>query len=285
MSLSKDLCLKGIDALDSPAQEALNRVAVKMSDPIRGGLCATLVKYAPQHVGYGSKTSLLLSLIAGISALSGERPSYAEQLLLSGRGGASGIGCHTFLKGGVVWDGGHARSSVNTLLPSALRTSAIAPPPLLGRWPFPAEWSVFTALSQEERVAGEDELRIWRENTPVERSVALETISCIAHGVIPAIAISHLESLCDSLIQLHTMGFKKAELEARSPTVQNLLNELHRQKFAAGLSSLGPLIYIIIKGDAKDTDAALRKTVSKFSVRLDGPFKGINYGHRIKRGG
>ena len=184
-----------------------------------------------------------------------------------------------------MWDGGHARSSVNTLLPSALRTSAIATPPQLGRWPFPTEWSVFTALSQDERVAGGDEQRIWRENTPVDRSVALETISCIAHGIIPAIAIGHLDSLCDSLIQLHAMGFKQAELRARSPTVQNLLNALHHQKFAAGLSSLGPLIYVIVKGDAKDIDAALRRTVSKFNVRLDGPFRGINHGHRIKRGG
>lgn len=66
----KRVRLSGISHLDVPARQDLENVVSRLSRTTEGaGFCAHLEQVAEQHVGFGTKTSLCLSLIAAISAL------------------------------------------------------------------------------------------------------------------------------------------------------------------------------------------------------------------------
>ena len=155
----------------------------------------------PQHVGLGSKTSLILaSLVAYSINFDLDIPKTTLQQL-SGRGGASGVGLHAFFSGGFVIDAGHAQSSCRLLGPSSsLRPSGI--PTLLVRLEVPAAWQVYLVLPSGVRRFGGNELKFFTENTPIAEAEVLRTLAILYHGIAPAIANSDIDALRESLALL-----------------------------------------------------------------------------------
>ena len=123
---------------------------------------ALVLKSAPpQHVGFGSKTTLSLALIAGVNAFMSIGWSVEQMQKLSGRGAASGVGIHSFFSGGVIWDIGHRADAAKALLPSG-STTVTGIPPLAARIPFPGAWRVMLVLPAERPMTGPEEIRIFR---------------------------------------------------------------------------------------------------------------------------
>src|ERR1043166_7966777 len=102
--------IQGLENLDregiSDVHELFDRLKPALGEI---GVRVIIRSVPPQHVGFGSKTSLLLGLTAGVNALTAYNWSQQEMQRLSGRGGASGVGIHAFFTGGVVWDAGHPK--------------------------------------------------------------------------------------------------------------------------------------------------------------------------------
>jgi len=71
------------------------------------------------HCGFGSKTSLLLSVAQLINHLFELRLSHAELINITGRGGTSGVGINLFENGGFVVDNGHVYKHGQPFLPSS----------------------------------------------------------------------------------------------------------------------------------------------------------------------
>ena len=95
-----------------------------------------LPNWISPHVGLGHKTQTVLAVaIASLSA-SSIAHTRDEVIRLSGRGGTSGAGIHSFVGGGVVLDGGHqfGPNGKTTFAPSSAATH-IPPPPLIARVP------------------------------------------------------------------------------------------------------------------------------------------------------
>ena len=199
----------------------------------------------PQHVGLGSKTALLLATGLVCNAVAGYPLVRSDLVTMCGRGGASGIGIHTVFLGGFVVDGGHRMDGDSRFSPS----SSIKPrslPPLSVRLQFPPHWRIHLFLPKGRRYHGHEEVRLFQEHTPIRACEVYLVMSSVYHGIVPAIAERDLAALSIAMRAIHRTGFKRREIKAQSNVVQTLLHRLHADStIAAGMSSLGPLVYAI----------------------------------------
>lgn len=271
----------GADALDLRAQEDLVRIVEKLKairDQVR--FRATVKATPQQHVGLGSKTALTLSFIAGANAFCKLGLAEHEMQHLSGRGAASGIGVHAFFRGGVLWDAGHRADATTRLSPSS-KEAATAIPPLIARVPFPHEWCVALILPDDSKSSGEDEIIFFDNNTPVPKLEALESMAILYHGVLPAFVLKDYEAMATALSGLHNIGFKNRELQRCNIRTRTLLEALHRQRLAAGLSSMGPLLYVIFPRSDRSRLQLIEGVCSRVGARFLGVAEAWNDGYRV----
>ena len=212
----------------------------------------------PQHVGLGSKTALLLAAGLACNAAAGGPLPPAELVRMSGRGATSGVGVNTSFTGGFVVDGGRrADRGSGSFGPSSAGGAGIAPPALV-RLEFPAEWRIHLFLARGVRYCGRDEAAFFEANTPIATTDVWEVLAAVYHGLAPAVAEADLTALKVALAKLHTVGFKRREVDGQSRAVGRLLELLCNDLgMAAGMSSLGPLVYAITAaGDGRTRDMA-----------------------------
>ena len=280
---SKQTLIAGLDLLDQPARIEAEKVlsAFRSLQKDCPELHLGIRRAPPQHAGFGTKTALLLSVLAAANRAAGAGLSAPEIQRLSGRGGASGVGIHLFFVGGFLCDLGHPNPEDAPFAPS----SAVNParvPPLACRFDTPSTWRFLLMLPQGKRLAGKEETQFFQKATPLPRIEVLEAIAAMYHGVVPAVLNADIATLGSSLKILHSIGFKRRELDAQSEAVRRTYYRLSLTPgLAAGLSSLGPLIYAAV--DARDshaTEAASRICAEEGGAFL-GVFSGRNTGHEI----
>ena len=233
--------------------------------------------HAPQHVGLGTKTALKLAVVSAYHRLVETPTDRAAQQRLSGRGGASGIGIHGFFEGGVLWDVGKPAEAVEALLPSGAGL-ATSTPTLMMRQAFPSSWRVGLCLPRAQRSHGEDERRFFEANTPIPRDEALETMVLLYHGVLPAFRQADIALLASSLAAVSQTGFKRLEIERCGVPVLKLLGDLGARGYAAGMSSMGPLVYVIFAADDERAPDEIAETCAIHDAEWLGSCCGLNRG-------
>jgi beta-ribofuranosylaminobenzene 5'-phosphate synthase len=274
--------IHGLEVLDAEGKADLGQVIERMTND-RGELHlrAVLKAAPPQHVGFGSKTALSLALIAGVNAFKSIGWPVEHMQKLSGRGAASGVGIHSFFTGGIIWDIGHRADAAKQLLPSG-STTETGIPPLGVRIPFPDAWRVVLVLPAERPMTGQEEINFFVENAPVPKVEALSTMAALYHGVLPAILLRDYSALASALAEVHRFGFKARELGRWSPQLQMALAALSKGEFAAGLSSVGPLIYVILPGDDPAASDTVRAICAGLTTRMLTVVRGWNSGYELR---
>jgi len=254
--------------LDAAGRAQVLRLLNRLTS-VSGGLEieANITGIPKQHSGLGVKTALLLSIIAGFNRLHSMRWSVPDMQKLAHRGGASGIGLHTFFEGGLVVDAGHPQEEVSELLPSSAQVPA-GIPMRLARYELPTAWHVCLLSPAGHTTSGEDEIAFFRRHTPIPAEEAFETIALTVHGVVPAFLDRSLGALATALRRLHEIGFKALEVAAQQPNVRELLTQLQREGFAAGMSSLGPTIYALLHVDDQPAGTRLAEIAEQWSAAL-----------------
>jgi beta-ribofuranosylaminobenzene 5'-phosphate synthase len=277
---SASTLLIGAKDLDQACQAELAALLMSLTGDGGSPVQVVINGHGLQHVGLGTKTSLKLAVIAGYNHLDRAELARARQQSISGRGGASGIGIHGFFEGGVLWDAGRSVDEVNHLLPSGAKPAACAPLLML-RQAFPDVWRVALCLPSAELSHGVDEQRFFEANAPIARTEALETMALLYHGVLPGFRLAHLEILATALTSLSKTGFKRIEIERCGKNVVCFLEDLWAKGYAAGMSSMGPLIYVIVSTDdhraAEDIEAICLMRNAKWL----GYHSGLNHGAKI----
>jgi beta-ribofuranosylaminobenzene 5'-phosphate synthase len=221
----------------------------KISKVLDARFAVKVLSLPPQHVGFGSKTSLLLAIGTACNALLDNPLKPYELKQLSGRGGTSGIGINTFFKGGFIVDFGQHKSIEAKFLPSSAEKVSETPPMAI-RLPFPKQWHIHLVLPNGPKYRGFDEVTFFQNNTPIPGKEVLKVLAAVYHGIVPAILESDLCLLKKALTDIHATGFKQREIQGQSSEVKCLLENLNKQKnVVAGMSSMGPLIYAITQSD------------------------------------
>jgi beta-ribofuranosylaminobenzene 5'-phosphate synthase len=276
--------IDGTEVLDTRSHLALSELVERLRAVREKVGFRAIIKSVPrQHVGLGSKTSLVMSIIAGANAVNDLGFSNGEMQQLSGRGAASGVGLHAFFQGGIIWDAGHRFVPGMRLSPSSAKP-ATSVPPLMARLPFPSEWCVALLLPDEPTMSGEDEVKFFSENAPVTKGDALETMAILYHGVLPAFVLADYDAIGLALQSLHRVGFKMRELQRCSTRGQSCLAALFQLGLAAGVSSVGPLLYVIIPRSDRERLDQVRSVSSDFRVHTLSIASGWNSGHELRSG-
>ena len=239
----------------------------------------------PQHIGLGSKTALLLAIGKAMAIASREDRTRRELQLLSHRGGASGIGIHSFFTGGFVVDSGHPQDEIQDFMPSAAGAPADIPV-LSTRGRVPSTWQIHLVLPRGRLATGRVEKAFFRNATPLPKSEVYKTLSAISHGIVPAFLTSDLGLLRSSLETIHRVGFKARELAAQTKEVRGAYSSLRMIGMGAvGMSSMGPLLYLICKGeDSTNVREKIVQLCRQQRAGYLGVFRARNSGFQVRRG-
>lgn len=222
----------------------------------------TVVEHPPQHRGFGVTTSVLLSALAALRGSFDLDVSDDELVAASGRGGASGVGVHGFFSGGFIVDAGHPRSGDPrygegaSYLPSGSQIPVVAPTLSIAAG-IPESWRFHLFLLSGPSFSGSSERRFFEENTPLDTNEVLMTLAAIYHGLVPAIRESNLDAVASALATIHSVGFKHRELVSQPASVREAYARLLKLGFATGLSSMGPLLYVITDENTRGEEVAM----------------------------
>ena len=192
--------------------------------------------------GSVSGTQLSLGIAHAVNLLYGLGLSVLDLAQAVGRGGTSGIGVAAFETGGFIVDGGHRYPEQKaSFLPSAA-VGHISPPPILLRYPFPA-WPLLIAIPNCSRIYGEAELELFRTLCPQPAPIAPQLSHILLLQILPAILEEDMRGFGEALNQIQTFGWKRVEIDAQGPELQQTLDFLqHNGALGAGVSSWGPAI-------------------------------------------
>jgi beta-ribofuranosylaminobenzene 5'-phosphate synthase len=276
------MLLSGMEQLDErgrlDAQAAIGRLARHAA--IRP--CElSLETLPPQHVGLGTKTSIVLSLLVALSRASDVEMDTSTLQRLSGRGGVSGIGIHGFFTGGYLVDAGHERAMSLGFAPSSAR-ERFRVPPLITRLSVPSRWQFQLLLPPGHRIAGKAESQLFTQHTPITDDEVYQVLGHVHHGMTPAFAELDLPLLRRTLTQLHSLGFKRRELAAQAESVRQLYRSVRAvESCAVGMSSLGPLIYTVSDQDDLESRASVETICRQQNAELLATCRGDNDGYSV----
>jgi len=220
-----------------------------------GGVKITVEASPEHHIGLGSKTSILLALLASVNLLLDLGLGPHDLIKLSGRGGTSGIGINCFFSGGFVIDGGRRDEQNEPFQPS--RYNAFSePPPLRLHRTFPDKWDITLAIFPGRKVEGCIERDLFATSTPIPRSECYEAISLAYIDLVEAIDRTDIQLLSNTLARFNDIGFKKREVENQPTGIQSALTAFQKlPNTAAGMSSMGPTLFVITRrSDAEAID-------------------------------
>ena len=251
LSVSNELTFQ--DTPDARDETDASKLLDRLTEILRAKFAVRVRSLPPQHVGFGSKTALLLAIGTSCNVLCGNPLKQDELKRISGRGGASGVGVNVFFHGGFIVDLGHPKSKEGTFVPSSARRASVAPIVAV-RLPFPKQWQVHLFLPAGRRYASGDEVAFFKQNTPIPGEEALRVLAAVYHGMVPAFMEGNLRLLKKAMAEVHATGFKQRELQGQDPEVRYILDLLNKHAHvAAGMSSMGPLVYAIAPTDASIT--------------------------------
>ena len=260
------------------------RLMEQLAAGLRASFSVQVRSLPPQHVGFGSKTALLLAIGTACNILRGKPLTPSDLQRLSGRGGASGVGVNTFFRGGVIVDLGHPQSPDITFCPSSAK-QASGVPPVSVRLLFPEKWQVYLFMPKGRRYAGGEEVAFFQNNAPIPSDDAFRVLAAVYHGIVPAFLGEDVSLLKAAVAQVHAAGFKLRELQGQSEVVTQVLELLNKQeRVAAGMSSMGPLVYAITPVEESHM---MKNVVVKLQeagmAECLGVCKGRNTGHESAR--
>jgi len=234
-------------AVDEMARSVVELLKGKLG--IKGSFSVKVKGGIPEHVGLGSKTQLALAVASGLAAFDRKtaKLSVPELARSVERGGTSGIGVTTFEQGGLVLDGGHSFSQKGGFLPS--RYSKVATPPVLARFDVPDSWFFVIAIPKGRRIEGKEEVKAFKDNTPVPRKEVGALTRLILMSLLPAVAEDDIEGFGKAIDNIQSLGFKRVETRLQVPEVVQIQNKMvDLGASGAGLSSFGPACYCAVRG-------------------------------------
>ncbi|WP_152049908.1 beta-ribofuranosylaminobenzene 5'-phosphate synthase family protein [Tautonia marina] len=236
----------------------------------------------PQHIGLGTKTSLIMAVLKAWEKISGIDIPDRQLQLLSGRGGASGVGIHGFFHGGFVVDAGHPSNSVTSYMPSAGHRPRDVPLVTI-KSKVEERWRFTLILADGRKYYDGVEVDFFKHNTPIPASEAREAIEITHHGIVPSVISGDIELMKTALRRMHGCGFKRRELLGQTDQVRHLLSDLDELRgCAVGMSSMGPLVYVIDASGSQTIRPQILDCVARHGAKVLAYCPARNSGYEIE---
>lgn len=194
-------------------------------------------KCIPKHVGLGSTTQLVLSVIRGLLEVNDIRADLIPIVKDLGVGAISGVGTYAFLYGGFVVDVGKRK-------PEEF-------PRLFMRLEFPEDWYFLLLTPSGRGLAEEEERRAFSEaSAHVDKALVWKASYYLFNELIPALMERDFNSFARALAQLQeTVGvmFEKHQGGVFATYSQRAIRFLREHGIiGVGQSSWGPTVYGVV---------------------------------------
>lgn len=192
------------------------------------------------HVGLGTGTRVALSCVEALFRLNDVWIDETELKWLSGRGGASGQGLHTYFHGGLCLDIGKKRDGLDFLSSDSqdtlcsLPTTVGAIPKII--WPL-----VVVVPKVSGKVSVLAESKYFASATPIEDIAVFEAAYVALFGIYGGALDEDYKAFCHGLNRLQQLPWKSGETALHGSELQQRI-ELARQEGADAviMSSIGP---------------------------------------------
>jgi beta-ribofuranosylaminobenzene 5'-phosphate synthase len=238
----------------------LERAAASFGIPPRAHVQVT--DAIPAHIGLGSGTQLALAIGAALARLHDIAWTPRDVAKAAGRGFRSGIGIASFEQGGLVVDGG--------------RGSGDAPPPLVARAEFPAEWPIILLVDGAQRgLHGAAEHEAFRSLPAFPANLADRLCRLLVMQLLPAIAERDFASVAASIGEMQQrLGDYFAPAQGgrwTSAAVGEALERLRRGGLVGvGQTSWGPTGFALAPSAAAagELAATLREAAPALDIRV-----------------
>jgi beta-ribofuranosylaminobenzene 5'-phosphate synthase len=225
----------------------------KQKYSIDNGICIRITQGPPRHIGLGSGTALLLGSLEAYMLLSGMTLNQEELTAMSGRGGTSGIGIHTYFYGGFVLDGGQ-RYNGQTHAPSRSNETRKEKALLISRVDMP-NWRFGIFVPEDTiHLSGNEESSFFNNTCPITQCEAALATYHSVFGAFCSAKENDLENFRRSINEIQGTKWKSEELKYRGNEFLNMFEKLKSITQMVGLSSLGPLMYFM----SDNIESALR---------------------------
>lgn len=227
-----------------------------------GGHAVDIVEAVPAHAGLGSGTQLALAVAAGIRRLHGLSLDIQGDALYLGRGARSGAGMGLFRSGGLVVDGGNAKSGL--------------PAPIVSHMPFPDRWRVIVVLDPARRgIHGAEEIDAFRQLPPFSDSDAGRLCRLVIMKMLPAVVEEDIMNFGSAIAEIQSVVggyFAPAQGGSAftSPDVEAVLAALAGEgAVGIGQSSWGPTGFAFAPSEDEARRLARRVRVHPRGQGLD----------------
>lgn len=203
-------------------------------------------KGSGRHIGTGSGTAVTLACLEALFHLNGIPIEPIELAQLSGRGGASGIGIHTYFYGGFVVDIG--RKFDKCMIKGSDETqNHIKLPQLLTRYSMP-NWRIGLLFPPLPPLTHAQEKSVFESlsTNPIPLLDVCETSYHCLFGSTAAVVTADFESFCDSVNALQKTAWKIREINAHGNVIASIMERMRNLGCdCVGLSSMGPGLYFL----------------------------------------
>ncbi len=207
-----------------------------------GGIELNIKKNIPEHRGFGSKTSTLLSIGHVYTSLYGEKTDFRELGQLLGRGATSGLGINLIDKGGFILEGGHSTKTKKGFSPSSA-TKNPHPAPMLARYDMP-DWDILIAVPYLDRAFGKIEIEFFNKTCPIKAESVERVARITLSQVLPAVAENDLRAFCKGINSIQKEEWKRCEIERYGSKIKDFMSYLRNKgALGVGMSSMGPCVY------------------------------------------
>ena len=195
------------------------------------------------HLGLGSSTALTLAALEVCLRFNGQIVSRENLVSLSGRGGTSGVGIFTYFDGGMSLDFGRIADGPEPFLPSE-DTVPLKPPMRVARTDMkPASIGLLVPTHIAPK-SSQEERQFFRDTCPLLRADTLEVLYHAGMGVYAAAAEQDDAQFYAAINAVQQCAWKRAEIHLYGDEVVTCLDIVRTNgAIAAGMSSLGPMVY------------------------------------------
>ena len=221
----------------------INHVA-KNQDFEKVFICVINEGIIQSHVGFGSNSMIYLASVEALFILNQRDYSEKDVIVLSGRGGTSGIGINTYFKGGYVFDTGVKNHEQRILAPSSSFVSKECQQPLLTKCVELPLWDLGICIPQIVPKTEEEEKRFFQRNCPIEKSDVEKILYEVVYGVTSSLLENDFKAFCESINAIQQTKWKSLERNLYGNTIVEVEDTIRKNGArCVGMSSLGPMLY------------------------------------------
>jgi len=224
--------------------------------------CFSFFLDCPLHSGFGTGTNISLACIESVYKINRFEYLPEDLIILSNRGRTSGIGIHTYFKGGFIMDIG-VKNLDSVFLPSNTNNSSLVSKQMLSI-SFP-EWEFVVCIPRNIiPLSKQEEISFFRNNTPLLNEDVFRILYVSVFGVVSSVIESDFPAFCQSINDLQKTKWKyleKLNYGKQMDAVEKTL--IKAGASAIAMSSLGPSL-LVFSNDILKLTANLDKLNDEF---------------------